>query len=96
MTTHSYHPDTHTHGLCDDCPRCAEHAAHPLFGLDQQNFARIYGGGVYSRFDEIAREHIFDEVRRARELLARVEETTGEATGEVSQGASSPSEEILS
>lgn len=36
---HSYHPDTHTHGLADDCERCDEHARHPWWGLDSENLA---------------------------------------------------------
>ena len=39
MTAHVWHPDTHTHGLADGCPRCAEHAAHPELSLDAQNLA---------------------------------------------------------
>jgi hypothetical protein len=34
VSVHSYHPDTHTHGLADDCERCAEHAMRPWLGLD--------------------------------------------------------------
>lgn len=41
MTLHTSHPDTHTHGLADDCPRCAEHAIDPVFTLDDANLARI-------------------------------------------------------
>ena len=35
------HPDTHTHGLADNCPRCAEHAQHPTLSLDQVNLAML-------------------------------------------------------
>lgn len=38
---HSYHPDTHTHGLADDCERCDEHAVHPWWGLDATNLAAL-------------------------------------------------------
>lgn len=41
MTVHAYHPDTHTHGLADDCPRCLEHARHPLNSLDLENLAAL-------------------------------------------------------
>ena len=41
MTSHAWHPDTHTHGLADNCPRCAEHAQHPLLSLDAGNFAAL-------------------------------------------------------
>jgi hypothetical protein len=38
---HSDHPDSHTHGLADDCERCAEHAKHPLRSLDNTNLRNI-------------------------------------------------------
>lgn len=41
MTVHSYHPDSHTHGLADGCPRCAEHAAHPAASLDGENLRAL-------------------------------------------------------
>lgn len=41
MTTHTFHPDTHEHGLQDDCPRCIEHSEHPIQSLDRQNLTRI-------------------------------------------------------
>ena len=45
---HSYHPNTHTHGLADDCERCDQHAEHPWWGLDGENLRvlrdRITGG----------------------------------------------------
>lgn len=41
MAMHSLHPDTHTHGLADDCERCAEHAEHPIQSLDEVNLRRI-------------------------------------------------------
>jgi hypothetical protein len=42
MTVHRPHPDSHTHGLADDCERCAEHAANPFEGLDERNLAELY------------------------------------------------------
>ena len=41
MSTHAVHPDTHEHGLADDCPRCAEHAEHPLDSLDTENLRAL-------------------------------------------------------
>lgn len=35
--THTIHPDSHTHGLADGCPRCDEHALNPLRTLDEAN-----------------------------------------------------------
>lgn len=37
MTIHALHPPIHEYGLADDCPRCAEHAEHPLDSLDLEN-----------------------------------------------------------
>ena len=41
MSTHGFHPDTHEHGLADDCPRCTEHAEHPLDSLDVENLRAL-------------------------------------------------------
>lgn len=41
MTSHTYHPDTHEHGLADECPRCAEHARHPFESLDDTNLRQL-------------------------------------------------------
>ena len=41
MTMHRSHPDSHTHGLADGCPRCAEHAEYPFDGLDERNLAAL-------------------------------------------------------
>jgi hypothetical protein len=41
MSSHSIHPDSHTNGLADDCPRCAEHA-NDLLGLDLRNLWALY------------------------------------------------------
>ena len=41
MASHTYHPDTHTEGLADDCPRCDQHAVMPLEGLDEINITAI-------------------------------------------------------
>jgi hypothetical protein len=38
---HTFHPDTHTHGLADGCPRCTEHAQHPEASLDDRNLAEL-------------------------------------------------------
>jgi hypothetical protein len=40
-TMHTYHPDSHTHGLADGCPRCAEHAADPHKSLDRANMRAL-------------------------------------------------------
>ena len=41
MAMHTFHPDSHEHGLADDCPRCAEHAEHPFESLDRLNLAAL-------------------------------------------------------
>lgn len=42
MTQHTFHPDSHREGLADGCPRCAEHAADPLAGLDREMVERLH------------------------------------------------------
>ena len=41
MSSHKPHPDSHTHGLSDECPRCEEHAQHPLLTLDSINLRNL-------------------------------------------------------
>jgi hypothetical protein len=41
VSTHTFHPDTYEHGLADGCPRCDEHAAHPLESLDSRNLRAL-------------------------------------------------------
>ncbi len=47
---HTPHPDPHTHGLADDCPRCAEHAENPWYTLDQRNLRAIVDRTLAYRF----------------------------------------------
>ena len=54
MTIHTYHPDSHTHGLHPDCPRCQEHAEHPHESLDAWNRARLLCGDVFTDLDRQA------------------------------------------
>ncbi len=35
VTSHAPHPDIHTDGLADRCPRCDQHAVDPFASLDQ-------------------------------------------------------------
>lgn len=41
MSTHTFHPDTRTDGLADNCPRCDEHAEAPWFTLDDANLEAL-------------------------------------------------------
>ena len=41
MASHTLHPDTHTDGLADGCPRCDQHAVHPLESLDETNITAL-------------------------------------------------------
>jgi hypothetical protein len=43
MSSHIPHPNTREHGLHDGCPRCAEHAAKPFDGLDDENLGMLVG-----------------------------------------------------
>ena len=48
--SHTIHPDSHEHGLADDCPRCAEHAEHPLTSLDARNLRTLVERTLRNRF----------------------------------------------
>lgn len=41
MTVHSVHTPVSTHGLADDCPRCAEHAVEPFAYLDDESLKAL-------------------------------------------------------
>ena len=41
MTAHGVHPPIGKNGLADGCPRCAEHAVDPFYGLDDANFGML-------------------------------------------------------
>ena len=41
MSIHTPHPDSHTNGLADGCPRCAEHA-EDLVSLDADNLRSLW------------------------------------------------------
>ena len=41
MSSHTYHPDSHEHGLADGCPRCYEHSLHPFETLDDTNLRNL-------------------------------------------------------
>lgn len=68
MTIHAYHEDTHTHGLADDCPRCAEHAEYPLEGLDRENIQRLIRGDIHTRTDAAAAARLTTTLERGRHL----------------------------
>lgn len=42
MTSHISHPATLEVGLVDGCPRCEQHAEHPLAGLDAAHLASFW------------------------------------------------------
>lgn len=41
MSSHTMHPDSHTNGLDDTCPRCFEHSLHPFETLDEENLRQL-------------------------------------------------------
>lgn len=70
MSAHTYHPDTHEHGLADDCERCEEHAEHPILTLDSENL------------HELVRRVVAGEEGRSRnerEAMSRVKRALDEA-----------------
>lgn len=68
MASHGPHPDSHTHGLADGCPRCQEHAEHPERGLDRDNIRRLLRGEIHTTLDEIAANRLQDALRLGRFL----------------------------
>ena len=73
MSVHTFHPDSHEHGLADGCPRCEEHAAHPFESLDQRNLRVLIArerDGLPPRSENEARAmEIVGTVRRQAERL---------------------------
>lgn len=63
MTTHTFHEDSHTHGLDPSCPRCREHAEHPE-EMDKKNIRRLLEGHTYTELDVYAAD-------RLRRLMAQ-------------------------
>jgi hypothetical protein len=72
MTTmHTLHGYTHEVGLQPGCPRCEEHAAAPLAGLDRENLRRLLNGRRYTTLDEVA-GYTLDDIRKKAAYLERV------------------------
>ena len=77
MSVHTLHPDSHTHGLADGCPRCDEHAADPINTLDERNLRRIIELAVHpDRFsvaltetDLVAAAKVLTTLERAAHLM---------------------------
>lgn len=66
MTAHIFHPDVHTYGLCPECPRCQEHAAHPE-GLDTDTALLILSHPI-SALDHEARSRLLAQRYTADQL----------------------------
>ena len=83
MTSHTKHPDSHTHGLADDCPRCTEHAEHPFESLDDGNLRELIGrtelwmrdaGGIVPRsINELKAMRIVETALNQQRILRRLE-----------------------
>lgn len=72
MSSHINHPDTHTHGLADDCPRCAEHAKHPFMSLDDNNLrALILRTRAWMRDEKFPRSITENKAMRNVETVLR-------------------------
>ena len=79
MTIHAPHPDTHTHGLADNCPRCAEHAEDLLKSLDTENLrslVRRLNNDWQPRSDNEARAMRVLETHHRHEMSAVVRKQT--------------------
>ena len=57
---HTEHPDSHTHGLADGCPRCEKNIETPQL-LDEENLRRIWKGDHKTRTDV----KVYDSLYRA-------------------------------
>lgn len=50
---HTHHAQIRLGGLADNCPRCAEHAKHPLDSLDTQNLEALWIRMLDVEFDGV-------------------------------------------
>lgn len=55
MASHSPHPDSHTHGLADDCERCEQLAGRP-WELDDENLSHAWARMLAVEFAHPERE----------------------------------------
>lgn len=81
MVSHTIHPDSHEHGLSDDCPRCLQHAVTPALTLDDENLTAlvwrvIEGKPARSQAEGLAMfsvEAIFRGYRKLRLLVPSID-----------------------
>lgn len=68
--SHTFHPPTIDAGLADGCPRCDEHAAHPLESLDSANLRQLWDRmiGLEYQDDDACRPRSENEGRAMRVL----------------------------
>lgn len=78
MSTHTFHPDTHEAGLQPGCPRCEEHADHPLAGLDSINLARLRRGEIHTDLDRKAAENIGEAEDLQRRFMEAAKDDSDE------------------
>lgn len=70
MTSHTLHPDTHEHGLADDCPRCAELAVDPFTYMDDRNLVLLYDRTLsWMRDEEFPRSDTERDAMRVMEYV---------------------------
>jgi hypothetical protein len=69
VSYHNHEAKTHTHGLQDDCPRCAEYVKEP-HQLDGENMRRLWSGRILTKTDMQA----YNALYRAAVLTQRLEE----------------------
>ena len=78
--SHTIHEDSHTHGLADGCPRCKEHASHPLNSLDDTNLKNLIQRVVENekpRSDN--EEQAMNNVEHALQMAGALLSTDGES-----------------
>lgn len=72
MGAHTPHPDSHTHGLCDDCPECQKRIEQPLL-MDDANLRRVWRGEHHTRTDV----KVYDALYRACTTHQRLQSAFG-------------------
>jgi len=72
---HTLHPDVHEYGLADSCPRCRQHAEHPLDSMDDTMlralFDRLASGQIARSLNEGL---AMDNLRSDRQKALRIQE----------------------
>lgn len=86
MVSHTLHPDSHEHGLSDDCERCAQLARYPGESLDNENLTMLLlrvleGRPARSGNERLAMDEVEHSIRLYRKLRQVMPSLEFEAIG---------------